>query len=175
MQPIEIFAQVLGMVGMVINILSMQCRKTRGVIIMLLIGSSFFGVSYFLLGSYAGALMNVFSIFRSVYLLVDKRKAKPSQIIVLMTVLVVCGAAGLYSDGWIALLPLFAQVATTLGMWFRNGAKLRILQITLASPLWLINNVIVFAIGGILCELFVICSTLISIRRFGWKYLKQSD
>ena len=175
MQPIEIFAQALGIVGMVINILSMQCKKTRGVIAMILVGSSFFGASYFLLGSYAGALMNVFSVFRSVYLLIDKHKARTYQMIVLMTVLIACGADGLYSDGWIALLPLFAQVATTLGMWFRNGAKLRILQITIASPLWLINNALVFAIGGFLCELFVIGSTLISIRRFGWKYLKESD
>lgn len=175
MDPIEIIGQALGIVGMVINILSMQCRKTSGVFAMLLVGGCFFTANYFLLGSYAGALMNVYSVFRSFYLLVDKRVRKPSQLIVLMCVLAACGAVGLYYDGPIALLPLVAHIAANIGMWLRNGAKLRLLQLAIVSPLWLINNVIVFTIGGILCEVFVIGSVLISIARYGWKYLKESD
>jgi hypothetical protein len=172
---VELLGQALGIVGMVINILSMQCRKTSGVLTMLLIGGCFFTANYFLLGSYAGALMNVYSVFRSLYLLVDKRVRKPSQLVVLMSVLAVCGAVGLYYDGLIALLPLVAHIAANIGMWLRNGAKLRLLQLMIVSPLWLINNVIVFTIGGILCEIFVITSVLVSIWRYGWKALMASD
>ena len=170
-----LIAQAIGIIGMVINIFSMQCRKTSGVIIMLLIGSSFFGINYLLLGSYAGAVLNVFSVFRSLYLLSDKRKAKGDQLVVLSAVLLICGGVGIYFDGWIGLIPLLAQAAGTVGMWLRNGAKLRVLQLTLCSPLWLLNNVIVGSIGGIICEVFVISSVLISIARYGWKYLKESD
>ena len=173
--PVTGIAQLLGIIGMVINILSMQCKKTSGVISMLLIGGCFFATNYFLLGSYAGALMNVYSVLRSFYLLIDKRPRKPSQLVVLMTVLAVFGGVGLYMDGPIALLPLVAHVAANIGMWLRNGAKLRLLQLVAVSPLWLINNFIVFTIGGILCEIFVICSIFISIWRYGWKSLKESD
>ena len=168
MEPIEIFAQALGIVGMAINILSMQCKKTRGVFAMLLVGGCFFAANYLLLGSYAGALMNVYSVLRSVYLLLDKRVRKVSQLVVMLTVLAMCGAVGLWLDGPIALIPLVAMVIATVGMWMRNGAKLRLVQLVAVSPLWLINNIIVFTIGGILCEVFVFTSVLVSIWRYGW-------
>ena len=175
MEPIEILAQALSIIGMVVNILSMQCKKTRGVIAMLLIGSTFFGVSYLLLGSYAGAIMNVFSICRSLLLLLDKRARAASQLVALLTVLAVCSAFGICLDGPIALLPMLGQLGSTIGMWGRNGAKLRLWQLLGSSPFWLINNIIVFSIGGILCEVFVITSVLVSIARYGWKNLKESS
>lgn len=175
MSSLELIAQLLGIGAMVFVILSMQCRKTSGVITMLLIGGCFFAINYLLLGSYAGAVMNLFSVFRSLYLLFDKRKAATEQLVVLLAVLTVCGAIGVYLDGWVGLIPYFAQVAGTIGIWLRNGAKLRLLQLTLCSPLWLVNNLIVGSIGGIICEVFVISSVLVSIARYGWKYLKQSD
>ena len=119
--------------------------------------------------------MNVYSVLRSVYLLLDKRVRKVSQLVVMLTVLAMCGAVGLWLDGPIALIPLVAMVIATVGMWMRNGAKLRLVQLVAVSPLWLINNIIVFTIGGILCEVFVITSVLVSIWRYGWKYLKESD
>jgi len=175
MEPIEIFAQALSIIGMVINILSMQCKRTSGVITMLLVGSTFFGVSYLLLGSFAGAIMNIFSVFRSLLLLFDKRTRANSQLVLLLTVLLACSTVGLYLDGPIALLPLLGQLGGTIGMWQRNSAKLRLWQLFGSSPFWLINNILVFSIGGILCEVFVITSVLISIARYGWKNLKESD
>ena len=175
MEPIEILAQALSIVGMVINIASMQCKKTHGVISMLLLGSTLFGISYLLLGSFAGAMMNAFSVFRSLLLLFDKRTRARSQLVILVTVLFAFSAIGLYLDGPIALLPLLGQLGGTIGMWHRNGAKLRLWQLFGSSPFWLINNILVFSIGGILCEVFVITSVLVSIVRYGWKNLKESD
>lgn len=174
MEPIEILAQALGIGGMVINIMSMQCRRTRGVFSVLLIGAFFFTASYVLLGSFASAVLNVFSIVRSLVLLVDKRDKHPAQLVIMASTLAVCAGVGLYLDGPVALLPIVAQIGMTYGMWLRNGAKLRLVQIAVSSPLWLVNNIIVFSIGGILCEVFVITSVLVSIARYGWKNLKES-
>ena len=108
-------------------------------------------------------------------LLFDKRTRATSQLVLLLTVLLACGAVGLYLDGPIALLPLLGQLGGTVGMWQRNSAKLRLWQLFGSSPFWLINNILVFSIGGILCEVFVITSVLISIARYGWENLKESD
>ena len=172
---LELLGQILGLCGMVINILSMQCKKTSGVIAMLLVGGCFFATNHFLLGSYAGAVMNIYSVLRSLYLLIDKRPHRRSQLITLMGALAACGVVSFWADGPIALLPLTAHVAANVGMWLRNAAKLRLLQLAAVSPLWLVNNFIVGTVGGILCEIFVICSILISIWRYGWKNLLQSD
>lgn len=172
---VMIVAQVLSLFGMATNVLSMQCRKTKHVFILFLVGSVFFSASYLLLGSYASVVLNFYSIARSCYMLADKRARHPAQLIVMCIGLCVCGGVGFYLDGWIAIFPFLGQLGTTIGMWLRNGGKLRVLQLTMCSPSWLINNFLVHSIGGVLCELFVITSTVISIRRYGWKNLLQSD
>ncbi len=175
MEHVEILAQVLGVGGMTFNIAAMQCRKTAGVITMRLIGAVLFTVSYLLLGSYASAMMNLYGILLSTVLLIDKRERHPMQLVILMPLLVLCCGVGFYADGWITLLPFFGQVGSTLSMWMRNGAKLHLIQLTLTSPCWFINNIVVFSIGGILCEMITITSVLVSILRYGWKNLKESD
>ena len=174
-EMIAVLAQVLSIIGMVLCVLSMQCRRTRGILIMMLASSVFFGSSFLLLGSYASAILNFSSIARSFLLLGDKRPRRPYQLILLCVMLAGCGAVGFYFNGWIALLPLIGQTGQTVGMWLRNGGKLRVLQLTVASPFWLVNNVLVHSGGGIATEVFNILSVLISIWRYGWKTLMQDE
>jgi hypothetical protein len=61
---------------------------------------------------------------------------------------------------------LTAQLVGTLAMWSRNGKTIRVLQLFCVSPLWLIHNIFVFSIGGILCEVFNLGSIIVSLIRF---------
>ena len=67
---------------------------------------------------------------------------------------------------WIAILLLVAQAGGTLAMWTRNGKTIRIAQLSMISPIWIVNNVFYFSIGGILCEVFNMLSVVISMLRF---------
>ena len=62
----EIVAQVLSIVGMVLNILSYQAKSKNGILIMQLVGSVFFSASFFMLNAPVGAMMNAVAIVRAI-------------------------------------------------------------------------------------------------------------
>jgi hypothetical protein len=53
-------------------------------------------------------------------------------------------------------------------MWTRDGKKIRISQMAVVSPFWLLYDLLipVPSIGGILCEVFNMASVIISFIRF---------
>ena len=51
-------------------------------------------------------------------------------------------------------------------MFIGDPKTIRIAQIAYMSPAWMVNNVIGFNLGGILCEAFNIVSSIIAIIRF---------
>lgn len=172
---VAIIAQVLSYVGMALAVVSMQFKSMRVYYTLQTVSAVIFVTSYIMLGAYASAILNAWAIFASLLLLIDKRTRATGQLIWMLCVLVLCGGVSLWADGAIALLPLIGQVGSAVGMWSRNPARLRLLRLTLASPLWLVNNILVRSGGGIACEVFYILSVLISIWRYGWKTLQQDD
>ena len=77
MDTIEIIAQIISIAAMALNILSFQQKSKNGVIAFQMIGGFLFGVSFLMLGSYMGALLNFIGFFRAiVYLNPERFRAK---------------------------------------------------------------------------------------------------
>ena len=159
----EIWAQIIGIVAMCINIMSFQCKKNRNLFMMIGVGSLLFSVNFLMLGAYVSAVYNIISILRSALTLNEKLFTK--KYFYMLCVLYVVATIFAYDNPW-SIVLFAAQIVQTYTMWFKDGAVIRKAQICFISPAWLINNVIVFSIGGILCELFVICSAIVSFLRF---------
>ena len=58
--------------------------------------------------------------------------------------------------------------SVTIAMYSDNGKYIRMAQLFISSPCWLIYNFVSGTIGGVICEVFVIASTVISIIRYGF-------
>ncbi len=160
-----IIAQIIGIVAMIINILSFQCKKNRNLFIMIGIGSILFSVNFLMLGAYASAVYNVISIIRSSFTLKSDKKLQNKYTFAFLCVLYVVGMVLTYTNPW-SIVLFIAQIVQTFAMYFTDGGVIRKSQIFFVSPVWLINNIIVFSIGGILCEAFIIASAVISYFRF---------
>ncbi len=171
----EVAGQIVGIVAMCRSIGSMQCKSIRNLYAVQFLGSLLWALSYLLLGSPAGAVLNVFSIIRALVLMGKGRWRHPSVLAGLLVLWAATSVVSFYTDGWLGLLPIAAQLAGTLGMWTRNSAKLRIAQIFLCSPAWLTFNVLVGAWGGVLCESFTMISVIVSFIRFGWRALLEGN
>ena len=76
---------------------------------------------------------------------------------------------------WLALLILSAQLVGTTVMFIGDPKTIRIAQIAYMSPAWMVNNVIGFNLGGILCEAFNIISSIIAIIRFRKEWFQKKD
>ena len=69
MEPIEIIAQIAGILGMIFNSLSYQQKKQRNLILFHFFGSGFFFVNFLFLGIaqgvlLIGAVMNLLAVLR---------------------------------------------------------------------------------------------------------------
>ena len=169
-----IIAQIIGILGMLMNVLSYQRRKKRDIIIMQLFGSIFFSVNMFMLNAMMGGLLNLIGIFRAV---VYSNREKLRGIKIWNTVFI-----ALYALSYVVvftllakpvtpfnliceLLPLVGMIATTLSFATTSASLVRKFAL-ISSPAWLIYNCLNFALGGIICEVMSLISVAISIYRF---------
>lgn len=168
MTPQEIAGQVFSVFAMALIILSFQFKRRSIYYIMQVSGNVLFAISFLLLGNIAGSLMNAIGIVRGLIMLRLGEKRR-TWALVLINALFVGGAvfAGTVGgDGWACLVSLAPQVIGTFSMWYGSDNAIRWVQLGAISPFWLVNNIwISFSIGGIICEVFCMVSTVIYLLR----------
>ena len=74
-------------------------------------------------------------------------------------------------SGWLSVLPVAANIATTIGGYTYNARTIRSVGMFINSPLWIAYDIIVGSWAGILDEIATEASILLSIFRYGWKSL----
>lgn len=159
----DVITQIIGILGMIFAVISFQYKKNTHFFIMQGIVNCLFFVHFLLLGQPAGAFMNLLGLFRSICLNVKKLRNVVSEIVLILCFIAV---TIIFYENWLTILILVAQLTGTVAYWLDNGKVIRICQLAISSPAWLIHNAINFSIGGILAEVFNIVSTIVSLVRF---------
>ena len=166
----NIIAQTLGILGMLAAMISYQCKKNKNYFIFQGLSGAFFSAQFILIGAWAGLIFNAYNIVRA--LAYQSKKAKSVVCVISLEILVVIAAAMsvlVFKEAWwLVSFTLIAQVTGTFAMWTRDGKKIRISQMAVVSPFWLLYDLLipVPSIGGILCEVFNMTSVVISFIRF---------
>ena len=178
MEPIEIFAQAIGIVAMLFNIISFQMKTQRGVIFCQLCGGLLFAVNFFMLGATVGGILNVIAVFRAVvFMLKDKFRADH--------ILWLGGFLALYITSYVLtftvfdkkltainfileVLPVVAMTAQSVAFRRGDAKSIRLLGL-ISSPCWLVYNICYVAVGAIICEAVSIVSIFIGILRYDIK------
>ncbi|MFN3809413.1 MAG: YgjV family protein [Roseateles asaccharophilus] len=78
----------------------------------------------------------------------------------------------LYS-GWLSMLPILASCIGTFSLFFLHGLAMRMLML-LGTTLWLVNNVCVGSVGGVLLEACLLSTNLWTISRL-WRRQRRSS
>ena len=175
---IEFVAQCISIIGMAINVLSFQRKEQRQIVFMQLIGSTFFGVSYVMIGAYVGGLLNVVAMIRAVaYWQRERFHAEKIHWVYGIAAASLCvyavsftlfGTEPSVKNLIIELLPAIAMVLSTVGFYLGSARAVRFIG-TVCSPLWFIYNIFNFNIGGIIAESIAIVSIFIGILRYDLK------
>ena len=173
----EIVAQILSLVSCAGIILSFQLKNNRHLFLVQTFAAFGFGLSYLMLGAIDGFLINAVAFTNTAILLNKKLKKKPILIAICMAFLVISTISPLtYTGEWgvmkilettFSFLIAIAQILYTVATWKDDGAKIRRIRLFFVTPAWLGYNIIVFSIGGIICESFNIISIVISFIRYG--------
>lgn len=161
----EIIAQAIGIVGMALSIFSFQCKENKKFFITQALSGACFAANFLLLGSTTAAFLNAINIFRGWVFGFSPKKAR-GILAAVVGLFYIVSTVFTYA-GWLSVLVLLAQLAGTAVMYTDNGKVIRIVQLAFVSPAWLTHNIFSGSIGAVLCEVFAITSTVISLIRFG--------
>ncbi|MBE6733393.1 MAG: YgjV family protein [Ruminococcaceae bacterium] len=174
----QLIAQGFGIFGMLMNVLSYQCKTQRKVIFMQLFGSMFFAINFYMLGAYMGALLNAIGVVRAViYSNKNFFKAEKRFWLYGFTVLYIISYFSVFAvfkkevtvlNLLVELLPLIAMIAATISFSKKDASVVRKYGL-ISSPCWLIYNCVNFAIGAIFCEIFILTSIIIALFRLDRK------
>ena len=173
----QLAAQILSIVGCAIMIFSFQFKNNRHLFIAQALSALTFGLSYVLLKTYDGALMNVVALTNGVLLFLGPKFRKKIFMILICIGFAIAPIVSilLAGDAWLdkpLLEQIFGivigigQIAITLAMWKDDGKIIRNTRLFFTSPAWLIYNISVLSSGGIICEVFSIISIIISFIRY---------
>ena len=172
---IEIIAQVLSIVGMILNVLSYQAKTQKGILTMQLIGSVFFSASFFMLSAPVGAMMNVLGIARALVYSNRERlhSDKPLWLAVFAMAYIVVYALSFtlfktepnFKNFALELLPVLAMSVATFRYMIGKAKTVRLFGF-INSPLWLAYNIFNVSIGGIITESVALISITVGLLRY---------
>jgi len=158
-------AQIIGIGAMAAIIYSFQCKEMKYLYIFQTIGSLLFTIHFFMIGAYIGSLMNLVGLVRSgLFAMGEKTHKRPVLYMILLTIGLFT-IIGWQRETWMSLLPFVAQTVGTLALWSGDNIKVRICQLAVLSPGWIIYNILNFSIGGIICEVFTSLSVIVYFAR----------
>ncbi len=165
-----IISQLIGMAGVACQTFSYQSKSNKGLYTLQLIGCFMFCLQFLMIHAYSGAINLVVLIARNLMLTGYKdhawiRKGIWKWILSALSI----GALFLTWTAWYDILTCIAIIAGNFGMWTNNARKIRLANLACISPCWLLYDLQVAAWSGVLNEIIVISSILVSIYRFGWK------
>ena len=166
--------QGIGFVGTLLVFVSFQCRSNRSLFRVQFLSYLFYTAHLLLLGAVTGAVSYLINTFRSVCLGSKRKFAQRTEMCVIICLLQISALAFTWS-GWISLLPVAANIASTIGGYTHNAQKIRLAGMLVNSPLWIIYDIIVGSWAGILDEVISEASMAISIWRYGWKELGETQ
>lgn len=169
----NVICQTIGLIGSVLMILSFQCKKPKKLIIMQSFGGLMFAVNFFMLGAYTGSILNGVNVIRGVAFTKIKKKTLLTPVTIILIYII---ATALTYNGWLSLFVFIAQSAGTITFYINTDKAIKLGNLFITSPLWLIYNIVNGSIGGILCESFVITSIIIYIiRTKGFSNVGESE
>ena len=170
MNTIDIIAQVFGILGLIVIVSSFQFKDNKTFFMMQGTGSLFFFINFFMIGAYAGAFFNLVNLVRGLLFMKDREKRWKLILIELLYtgcfVFSIFLTKGDYFQIFLSALPYIALVFMTICMKNGNGKNIRISQITYMSPAWIVHNIFNFSLGGLICEIINMISSVIALARY---------
>lgn len=166
--------QLIGFFGTLLFFFSYQCKSNKNLFRIQFLSYLCYTIHLLLLGAVTGGLSYIINTLRSFCLGSKYAWAKGRGMCTLLCFLQVFALIFTWA-GWISLLPVVANIASTIGGYTKNPKKIRATGIFVNSPLWIIYNIIVGSWAGILDEVVSEASMIISIIRYGWKNLDYTE
>ena len=165
-----LFIQAVGFLGTILFFLSFQFKNNRRLFQVQFLSYLFYTAHLLMLGAVTGGISYILNTLRSFCLGSKSAFLKGKTTCCIICVLQLAALCVTW-DGWLSVLPVAANIASTIAGYTHNPRKIRIAGMFINSPLWIVYNILVGSWAGILDELISEVSMILSIIRYGWKNL----
>lgn len=160
----QTLAQIIGFFGVIVIVIGMQQKQYKHLVICKITNEFVSAIHYFLLGGYTGMLINFASCFTNgfyYFRIKHKKSTLPFQIL-FGTMFVVLGALSWH--GPISIFVVLAKLISSVSLGINNPRIIRFLNL-ISNPCWLIYNIYMGSIPGIVGDSMVILSVLTAVVR----------
>ena len=162
-----ILANIIGISGVVLFILSYQLKTRRNIILVKTVSGFLYVVQYIMLGAFEGAMLDTATFFVSILALYRGSafisKHLPLTIVVSELFIVFAGLA-VYENP-LSLLPIAGALLETIAIWLKRERNIRIVSI-FSTPFWFSYNFISMAYGSAVGSAIAFVSLAVAIIRY---------
>ena len=163
MNIVYVISQVAGFIAAILSLIAYHRKKKNKIFQTMMIANILDIIHYILLGAYSGCITKVITFDRNEIIIVKEKNKKLNNNLVLMSLFLLYLISGILTyKNKFSILPIIAAMIYLYFVW--NGNELKIKKCAFyCYLLWLIYNVCVFSIVGIVSNIVSIISTFIAV------------
>ena len=166
----NIFIQLVGFVGLILSVSSLQINNRRKLLIVQIASSIVFAIYYLLLDAYAGCYLAIVMLVRNIIFAVNKQKLPTAWFVVLL-IAILC-LTGLAYKSPIDLLPTVGITLYTIALWINKMPIIRKGYISYGL-FYIAYNILAGAYIAAISSVIEIISASVSIYRYDIKKKKS--
>lgn len=162
-----IIAQIFGIAGIIFNVLSMQMKTKKNIMLMFIGLNISSALSLLFLNSLSGTLICFFAVLETIinYRFDSHKKKIPISIIIFYIIInIILGLSAFVT--WVDILPIICAIIYCITIYTKRESTIR--KFTFANQIvWLVYDVIVGAYLFGVSSILTIFSAITSMIRFG--------
>ncbi len=162
-----VLSQIVIVISYMFFVRTYYTTSRRKILLYSMLANLFMGASYMLLMAWSGLVMALLAVLRSVIFAkyIDDKISTKKDILILFIFYIMVGILeAITYDGFLSLLPMLAILMYTFAVWQKNSTVYKILGV-LVSIVWIIYNIYVNSIFGIILETIMVISAIIGILK----------
>ena len=195
---LDVLIQIIGFVGIALNILSVQFNTHWKIMLFKTLGSMTFVIQYILLGAWVGMVMDLIGSIRNIIFTLNVKNGKSNKwwIVFFSLITLIAGVTTIamtwdksigYASNWsnnantvviiavsISIISIVAKLLTTIAYGFNNPHVIRMVNRP-SNACWVIYNLVAFSIAGVINDLMCLGSIVIAEIRFRKKTVNNTD
>ena len=185
----EILIQIIGFIGIALNIISVQFNTHFKIMLFKTLGSLTFVIQYIFLGAWVGMIMDFIGCVRNIIFSYNVQKGKSNKwwivffsiftfLAGVVTIITTWNTSITYAKNWssnpdtvlyiavsISIISIVAKLLTTIAYGFKSPHVIRRINIP-SNACWVVYNMVAFSIAGVINDLMCLISTVVAEIRY---------
>ena len=166
-----ILSQIFIIISYIFLVFTYQTKNRKNILAFNFVSLIATGLSYVFLSAYSGLAMVFVALIRNIIFLIDEKKngkndknSTKDYIILAILYLISIAFAILTYNGILSMMSVVATMLYTFSVWQKNTKVYKLLGIPIEA-IWIVYNIYIFSIFGIILESILAISTVIGYLR----------